>query len=93
LYVFWPFFGLPFLSPLWWFRPSIFYWIFVTSKLGKTTFYNNHSPWKEIYFEPPQIQVHLASMTKHTFIWIHPLLSRVFMFDKTFPTLIMNPFT
>jgi hypothetical protein len=23
--VFWPFFGLPFLSPLWWFRPSIFY--------------------------------------------------------------------
>ncbi len=29
--VFWPFFGLPFLSPLWWFWfwPLIFYWIFV----------------------------------------------------------------
>jgi hypothetical protein len=29
LCVFWPFFGFPFLSPLWWFRPSIFYWVFV----------------------------------------------------------------
>jgi hypothetical protein len=29
LCVFWPFFGLPFLSPLWWFQPLIFYWIFV----------------------------------------------------------------
>ncbi len=28
LCVFWPFFGLPFLSPLRWFWPSIIYWIF-----------------------------------------------------------------
>jgi hypothetical protein len=28
--IFWPFFGLFFLSPWWWFWPSIFYWIFVT---------------------------------------------------------------
>jgi hypothetical protein len=30
LYVCWPFFGLPFLSPLGWFWPLIFYWIFVS---------------------------------------------------------------
>ncbi len=29
LCVFWPFFGLPFLSPVGWFRPSIFYWNFL----------------------------------------------------------------
>jgi len=27
LFIFWPFFGLPFLSPMSWFWPSIFYWI------------------------------------------------------------------
>ncbi len=30
LLVFWPFFGLPFFHPLWWFQPSIFCWIFVS---------------------------------------------------------------
>jgi len=34
MYVFWLFFGLPFLSPLQWFRPSIFYWIFVTTSFS-----------------------------------------------------------
>jgi hypothetical protein len=28
--VLWHFLGLHFLSFLWWFQPSIFYWIFVT---------------------------------------------------------------
>jgi len=30
LCIFWPFFGLPLLCPLRWFRPLIFYWIFVS---------------------------------------------------------------
>jgi len=37
LFVFWPFFGLPFLSPPWWFWPSIFYSPFFLSSLRENS--------------------------------------------------------